>query len=253
MRIWSLSDVHLSISKPDKQMDVFGEPWVGYLEKILRRWNETVQEEDLVLIAGDITWARTLDEAAIDLQWIGELPGTKVLIRGNHDSWFHSILKVRAILPPSVAAIHLDAIDFNSASIAGSRLWEDPSINYSRYIILRDTFGINVHKKPDSLQEKLKDKKIFQSELERLEMSLKKLNRSLPVRICMVHYPPTGPEHADTEVTRLFEDYGVTHVVYGHLHNLSTDAPVNFTKNNIRYIFTAADYLNFKPVLVMEL
>lgn len=251
MKVWSLSDLHLCISTPDKTMEVFGEPWVNYLEKIFTWWHRFIDPEDLVLIAGDISWAKNLQDAKIDLQWIHQLPGTKFLIKGNHDLWFHAISKVRQILPPSIKAIYLDAVNLPQLSIGGSRMWEDPSIDFSHFVEMRKVEGVHIRKKPDSLREKLNDKKIFQAELQRLEMSLKQMEKT--IRICMLHYPPTGPDQQETEITKLLEDYHVTHVVYGHLHNLHPAAPVNFTKNGIQYIFTAADYLRMEPIEILSL
>ena len=46
-----------------------------------------------MLITGDISWAMRVEDAAVDLQWIDRLPGTKVMIRGNHDYWSSLLIK----------------------------------------------------------------------------------------------------------------------------------------------------------------
>lgn len=66
-------------------MDVFGSVWRDHVTQLARRWEEAVAEDDLVLVPGDVSWAMSLEEAAPDLEWIERLPGTKVLVRGNHD------------------------------------------------------------------------------------------------------------------------------------------------------------------------
>ena len=104
MNIFALSDLHLSLDQSfdpnnselyegTKPMGIFGSRWQQHIYRIYENWNETVREDDLVLIAGDISWAMTLEEAAYDLAFIGALPGRKVLIRGNHDYWWHSVKK----------------------------------------------------------------------------------------------------------------------------------------------------------------
>ena len=62
MKIYAISDLHLSNSC-DKPMDVFGGHWENYVSKIQENWKAKVGEDDLVLIAGDISWAMKLEEA----------------------------------------------------------------------------------------------------------------------------------------------------------------------------------------------
>src|ERR1700733_9276880 len=102
MAVWALADLHLALSIPEKSMESFGEPWINYTAKIKDQWLKHIKTDDLVLIPGDISWAMRLEDAAVDLNWIHELPGTKVLIRGNHDYWWTSLSKVERILPPSI-------------------------------------------------------------------------------------------------------------------------------------------------------
>lgn len=82
MKIYALADTHLSFASP-KPMDMFGPDWEGHWEKLSAFWRAKVSSEDAVLIAGDISWAMTLQDALADLSAIGELPGKKILIRGN--------------------------------------------------------------------------------------------------------------------------------------------------------------------------
>ena len=122
-KIWALADLHLAHSVPSKNMAVFGPVWEGYMDKMAASWKELVKPDDLVLLPGDITWAMKLEEAKIDLAWIDSLPGTKVLIRGNHDYWWSSAKKMSEMFPPSVHFIHNNAYHFNDIAIGGSRLW----------------------------------------------------------------------------------------------------------------------------------
>lgn len=83
MSIWVLSDLHLAFSVPEKTMEDFGPAWHNYAEKIADNWKKLVSPNDLVLIPGDVCWAKHLEEALIDLKWIDALPGTKLLLRGQ--------------------------------------------------------------------------------------------------------------------------------------------------------------------------
>lgn len=125
MKIYAISDLHLSNSC-DKPMDVFGGHWENYVSKIKENWKAKVAEDDLVLIAGDISWAMKLEEATSDLEWIDELPGKKIIIKGNHEYWWKSISAVRELLPESIMAIQNDAIKIDNYVICGTRGWNVP-------------------------------------------------------------------------------------------------------------------------------
>ncbi len=246
--VWAIADLHLSFGVVGKEMDVFGEAWTKHHEKLEKNWRERIQEDDLVLIAGDISWALHLEDAVKDLEWIDRLPGTKVMIKGNHDLWWKSKAKVRGILPKSIHLIYNDAFTWHDITIGGSRLWENKEINYTPHIEFHSFPGVNIHKKPDTEEEEKHDEKIFKSELERLQLSIKAMDPRAKSRVVMVHYPPTGPEHNKTEVTTILEQNKIDICLFGHLHNLHKDAPVNFSLASVDYFCTAADYLNFIPI-----
>ncbi len=130
MTVWAIADLHLSFGIKDKEMDVFGKEWHNHHAKIEQHWREDITNEDLVLLAGDISWAKRLEEALPDLSWINALPGTKVMIRGNHDYWWSSPSKVRDALPSSLHIIQNDTFEWNDVAIAGSRLWDSTEYNF---------------------------------------------------------------------------------------------------------------------------
>ncbi len=249
MTIWAIADLHLSFGVEGKKMDVFGEKWTNHSSKLEKNWREMISDDDLVLIAGDISWALNTEDAIPDLKWIDSLPGTKVMIKGNHDLWWKSTTKVRAILPPSIHIIHNDSFLWKDIAIAGSRLWERADISYGPYIVYREIpAGVNVHKKEETKEERLHDEKVFKSEMNRLTWSLNSIDKKAKHRIAMVHYPPAGPEDRSSDVMQLLEDHRIDICLYGHLHNLKSDAPVNFTRGKMQVICTACDFLDFKPV-----
>ena len=246
MRIWALADLHLSFGVPNKEMGVFGPNWENHPQKIEREWRSRIADDDLVLIAGDISWALKLEDALIDLQWIANLPGIKVLSKGNHDLWWSSMGKMRPLLPPRMHLIHKNAFTHNGVTIGGTRLWDHLDNTFGNYIVIRKPPShVHVHEK---VEDPTHDEKIYKNELERLHTSLRALDPRAKRRIAMLHYPPTGPHHNPTEVTDILESYKIDTCVYGHIHNLVPDAPVNFTLNGIRYFCTACDFLHFTPI-----
>lgn len=254
MAVWAIADLHLSFATPNKEMDVFGEQWRDHASKIATNWRQSIQEDDLVLLPGDISWAMNLEQALPDLEWIHRLPGTKVMIRGNHDYWWSSVKKVSHKLPPSLHIVQNDSFSWGRYSIAGSRLWDSLEYRFDKYIARLPTDKIkNVPflfaKEVDREQEI----KIFQRELLRLEMSLKTLSPSTVTRIAMTHYPPIGISLNDSSASALLEKYNVDICAFGHLHNVVHDFdPLFGTKNGVRYYLVAADYCNFTPLLLCE-
>ena len=248
MTIWAIADLHLSFGVPDKKMDVFGDNWKDHPDKIRENWLRLVAPEDLVLLPGDISWALHAEEAKPDLEWIHALPGTKAMLKGNHDYWWGSLGKAEKIMPPSIHLIQNNAFKWNDVGICGTRLWDTPEFTYDSYI---DYFETPAMKALYHKDQQLDDKKIFSRELQRLELSLKALPRNVQTRIAMTHYPPVGPELQHTQTAALLEKYQVQACVFGHVHNVRQGALPLGTLNGVRYLFAAADYINFCPVKVL--
>lgn len=229
MKIFAISDLHLSVNNP-KPMDIFGPTWEGYLDKICDDWKSKVGDDDLVLIAGDFSWAMKMDEAKADFEMLKFLPGKKVVIKGNHDYWWSSISGLRNMLPENFYAIQNDALKFGSYIVCGTRLWLSP----------------------EGKQLAESDDKIYRRELIRLEMTLqcaKKLQIEDEKIVCMLHYPPFSFKEEDNEITQLIEKYGVSKVVYGHIH-ANTKLKLATVKNGVEYFLTSCDMVDNKLVRI---
>lgn len=249
MTIWALADLHLSFGVPDKAMDVFGEQWKGHPDKIRQHWLELISPDDLVLLPGDISWAMDPEHAVPDLKWIDEMPGTKVMIRGNHDYWWGSLAKIRKFLPPSIHLVQNDVFRWGSVAVGGARLWDTPEYSFGAYIPMIDNPRAN---KLIQVEEPAGIEKIFLRELGRLEMSLKAMPRDPRItRIAMTHYPPIGANLQPSRASALLEKYGVNVCVFGHLHNVPAGKLPFGTKDGVEYHLVACDYVNFVPIKVM--
>lgn len=228
MKIFVISDLHLT-SSTNKPMDIFGGNWAGgYWEKIKKDWREKVSENDVVLIGGDISWAMTLDGALDDLKEIDELPGKKILIRGNHDYWWASMNKMQSLPLRNIIFIQNSAIKIEDRVFCGTRGWTVPE---------------------EADKQTEEDKKIFEREKIRLELTLSeasKLAQNGETIVCMMHYPPFNATFADSDFTEAIKKHNVSTVIYGHLHgNLSRYKDVVY-KNGIPYYLTSCDFLNNK-------
>ena len=126
MKIYAIGDLHLSLAEGvEKPMDLFGSEWVNHAERTKETWEATIREEDLVILAGDHSWALKLEEAKADLDWIHRLPGKKVMIKGNHDLWWTSINKLHNMYD-SLFFIQNNCYLAGELAICGTRGWICP-------------------------------------------------------------------------------------------------------------------------------
>ncbi len=211
-------------------MDIFGPGWKDYEKRIEENWRRDIAEDDLIIIPGDISWGLRREEAEADLAWIRALPGQKVLIKGNHDLWWQGITALNKY-DPKMRFLQFDCACYEDVAICGSRGWICP--------------GADAFKK--------EDEKIYRRELLRVEASLKAGKASgAKYLIGALHYPPTNEKKQPSEFTKLFEDYGVQQVVYGHLHG--TDGFRNALEGNlngVRYRLVSQDRLMGQPLQIL--
>jgi len=256
MRLWALSDPHLTLATPQKAMHVFGEVWRDHEARIERAWRERVSEDDVVLLPGDISWASRLEDALTDLEFLHRLPGTKVLLPGNHERWWGSTSEVRAELPPSLKAISGDHVEAGDWLVFGTRLWEHEEIRCDDLI----QWNRLSDKRPDTRTEadRAANDKIYQRELGRLERCIAALpHRPWLKPICLTHYPPIGPDLEPTRASTLVEGSGARICVFGHLHSLKAEfsrpaRDLMGEVRGVRYALASCDYLGMVPLLVDE-
>ena len=227
MKIFAIGDLHLSMGEDiEKPMDIFGGEWVGHAEKLYNNWTESVTNDDIVIVCGDISWGLRLDEAVADLEWIHNLPGTKVFFKGNHDLWWQSAGRLNKMYDDgTMNFMQCKAYIAGDVAICGSRGWICPG-----------TDGFSEH-----------DRKIYDREAARLSLEEGK-KQGIKKIIGVLHYPPTNDKHQASDFTRLMEEYGVKTCVYGHLHG--KDVFPNGLKgiyNGVEYRLVSLDYLQAKP------
>ena len=239
MNIFAIADLHLAFGVPQKRMGNKWEVWLNHEEKLYENVHRLVGPEDLVLIPGDISWAMTLEEARADFDFLNQLPGKKVLLKGNHDYWWPTDNKLRNFLNPNTTFINKNALLVENVSIGGARLWDNTEINSDAII------DFVPGTKPQIRELTDQDKKTFDSEILRLENSLSSMPQG-KIRIAMTHYPPIEPTMAGSRFSELFERFHIEHVLFGHIHN-AKKLPLYGQKNGVNYHLVAADYLDFCP------
>lgn len=232
--IYGISDLHLSFGV-NKPMNVFGRVWENYEEKIKENWNNIVKESDIVIIAGDISWGTYLSEAKQDFKFIDELPGKKIILRGNHDYYFDTVSKQRKFFEDNgfnnFDILHNNCIDLDEHILCGTRGWgeSDNSNKDDEKIIRRELIRLEI-----SLKEgkKLKD-----------EYLSKGINKEI---IVAMHYPPFFDGF-----DKIMEEYNVKVCIYGHLHGFGHSKIKEGIINGIDYKMVSVDYTGFKPIRVI--
>ena len=230
MSIYAISDLHLSFNT-NKPMNIFG--WNDYEEKIKQDWLEKVRDEDLVLLPGDFSWEMKLENTYKDFEFINNLPGSKLLLKGNHDLWWTTLKRMRNFLKEkefyNIDFIYNNSYEFENHIISGTRGW-------------------------NLVSENADDKKIKDRELLRLENSIKdgiqQFGEDKPIIVCM-HYPPLLKEIKNSEFTKILEKYNVKECLYGHLHGKSHVNVFDRIYNNVNYKMVSCDYTNFKLIKIV--
>lgn len=224
MSIYALGDLHLSLASP-KPMDIFGEHWRDHDIRIAENWDFLVKPDDIVLVAGDVSWALKPEQAMIDIDWIARRPGKKILIRGNHDFWWHreSTNRLQREIPDNIMLLQGHSILIDGITFAGTRGWR-----------LED--GV------------VESEKIMRRELGYLERALKESSDS-DHRIVLLHYPPFDQDLTPNAFDDMIRQYGADQVVYGHIHGGET---VEGDINGITYTCVSADHIGFRPVLIYK-
>ncbi|MCT8975835.1 metallophosphoesterase [Clostridium sp. CX1] len=228
MALFAISDLHLDLTG-DKPMDIFGDRWLNHDEKIKNNWLNKITDEDTVLVAGDISWSMKMEDGMRDLEWIHNLPGRKIMVKGNHDYWWTSISKLNNLYD-DMDFIQNNSFNYEDYAICGTRGWICPGgDNFSEH-----------------------DEKIYERELNRLRLSLDSaVKKGFKKFIIMIHYPPVNEKLLESGFVDIFKEYNVEKVIYGHLHGPSLAKALNGELNGIEYIITSGDYINFDPIKIL--
>ena len=229
MALYAMGDLHLCLGAP-KPMDVFGGAWVGYMEK-LKRGLSVITGDDTLILMGDLSWALDLNSAVADFAWINEIPGRKIILKGNHDYWWSTQAKLTKFCVENgfsdLNLLNNNCYFYDDWAICGTRGWffeEERSGDH--------------------------DEKVFRRELIRLEASLKAAGDR--EKMVFLHYPPRYKGYTCREILDLLKSYGVRRCFYGHLHGASHKLAMEGTWDGIEYRLLSADYLDFQPYIVKK-
>ena len=229
MKIFAIADLHFD-NKKEKPMNIFGDNWINHEEKIMKNWKEDVGCDDLVLIPGDISWAAKTDEAMADLERIDELPGTKIIGKGNHDYWWATSNKLDKLDLKSIKFLKNNSYEYDGAVICGTRGW--------------DTM--------EEHSEAVSNEKIYFRELNRLKISLESASKTKNIIIAMLHYPPFDNSGLPNEFFKILKEYKADVCIYGHLHGEEGHKNIREGMiDNVSVHCVSSDYMDFKLKRIM--
>lgn len=229
MALYAIGDLHLCLGAP-KPMDIFGGAWVGYMEK-LKEGLSGITEDDTTVLLGDLSWALGLEEAGADFAFINEIPGRKIILKGNHDYWWSTASKFYKFCQnngfENMFILNNNHYEYGDMAICGTRGWffeEERSSDH--------------------------DGKVFRRELQRLETSL--ISAGDKMKYVFLHYPPRYKGYECKEILELLKKYEVRRCFYGHLHGPSHALAMEGLWDGVDYRLVAADKLNFRPFTVIS-
>lgn len=230
MSLYAIGDLHFSTAV-NKPMDIFGKNWIGHEEKIINSWRESVREEDTVLVLGDTSWGINLGEAKEDLDIISSLPGSKILIKGNLDYWWTTVTSLNKMYE-NMHFLQTNFYEYEDYAICGGRGWICPN---------------DVKFDED-------DEKIYIREENRIRLSIQAARKKGYSKIIVItHYPPTNDKLEESLFTKLFEEYNIEKVIYGHLHGKeSFKMGLKGERNGVEYILASCDYTDFNLIKVQD-
>ena len=230
MSLYVLADLHLCFSDPTKTMSIFN-GWQDYQDRIKKHWLENIKDGDTVVLPGDISWGMSLAEAVPDFRFINELPGEKIIIKGNHDYWWTTMKKMEEFLSAegftTIKILHNNHYRYENYGICGTRGW------------------VNM---PGETQ----DEKVLKREVQRLETSIRSALAENLEPIVFLHYPPIFATNFNYDILEILYRYNIKDCYYGHIHGRSAhELCVKNTYDEINFHLIAGDYLQFIPEKVL--
>ncbi|MEE1229252.1 MAG: metallophosphoesterase [Lachnospiraceae bacterium] len=246
MALYALGDLHLNFGTPDKSMNKFGRVWRKHEVKAKKNIEKLVGPADTLVLTGDHSWGRKLSAAEPDLHYIANLPGRKILLRGNHDM-FWDAKKTQKLNDKYEGKLHFLQNNFYS--------YEDYALVGTKGFTFEGLFYLNGRGQIIGWDVKAEDhaKKLVEREAKRLEASFAAAQEAGFTKFIMfLHYPPTNILERDSVFTRMAEEYGVSQVIYSHCHGQERFGDsIRGSYHGITYSLVSGDYLNFKPVRIL--
>ena len=248
MGLYAIGDLHLHFQTELRaKAQMRDRAWKNHELKFQKSCAELIQPEDTLVLTGDHSWGRNLSECEEDLRYISDLPGRKILLRGNHDMFWEAkkTTGLNELFEGRLNFLQDNYYTYRDYALVGTKghCFEGPFYLNRRGQII----GWDEKKEQHS-------RKLVERELERLRNSLESAKKDGWQKfIIFLHYPPTSILENDSPFTRMAEQYRAEQVIYAHSHGESRfyDS-IHGEKNGVYYRLVSGDYLKWKPVRIMD-
>jgi predicted phosphohydrolase len=248
MALYAIGDLHLHFQSALKAPgQLHGRVWKNHEEKFRKYCNKLVTADDTLVLVGDHSWGKNLSECELDLQYIRDLPGKKILTRGNHDMFWDAkkTALLNKLFQPELTFLQDNYEPYQDYALVGTKgfTFEGPFYLDRRGRIVGWDEQAEEHAK-----------KLVQRELQRLRKSFE-LAKSDGYRkyIMFLHYPPTNILEDRSSFTDMAEEYGAEQVIYAHCHGESRfNDSIRGEYRGRFYHLVSGDCLRWKPMKVLD-
>ena len=248
MSLYAIGDLHLHFQSPLKARAQMKERvWKNHEEKFKRNCARLITGEDTLVLVGDHSWGRSLSECEEDFRYIADLPGRKILTRGNHDM-FWDAAKTEALNERFSGRLSFLQNNFFS--------YRDYALVGTKGYTFEGPFYINSRGKIVDWDEEAEEhaKRLVERELVRLRASFEAARADGYTKyILFLHYPPTNILEDGSGFTKMAEEYGAEQVIYAHCHGEARfHDSIEGEKNGVLYSLASGDYLRWQPMRVLD-
>ena len=214
MSLYAIGDLHLAFGSEIKApMQLMGKVWIDHEKKFKENCARELTDADTLVLVGDHSWGRNLEECALDLEYIMALPGRKILLRGNLE-----------FLQNNYYAYG----DYALVGTKGYCYEGKDTIEHAEMLVERELERLRISfeaAKADGFRK----------------------------YIMFLHYPPTNIFERNSGFTKMAEKYGAEQVIYAHCHGEQRfHDSIRGKKRGIRYSLVSGDCLRWHPMKVLD-
>ncbi|MEE8815397.1 MAG: metallophosphoesterase [Lachnospiraceae bacterium] len=234
MALYAIGDLHLSHQVELKnEAQLTGKIWKDHEKYFEQNCQKLLTPEDTLVLVGDHSWGRNLDECREDLEYIMALPGRKILIRGNHDMFWEAkkTNKLNALFAGKLFFLQNNYATYGDVAIVGTKGYCFEGLDSWEHAQM-----------------------LVEREAKRLEESFEAARADGYSRFLMfLHYPPTNIFEKSSVFTKMAEHYHAEQVIYAHCHGEARfHDSIRGRKHGIEYSLVSGDFLRWHPKKTMD-
>ena len=248
MSLYAIGDLHLhfqtELKAPGQRRDPL---WKNHEEKLRRNCVSLMGGGDTLVLVGDHSWGRNLSECELDLRYIRELPGRKILTRGNHDMFWDAKKtgRLNDLFRPELTFLQDGYETYRDYALVGTK-------GYS----FEGPFWLDRRGRVVGWDEEAeaRGRKLAERELRRLRNAFELARKDgYQKYILFLHYPPTNILEERSAFTNIAEEYGAEQVIYAHCHGESRfhDSIQGEFRGRV-YRLVSGDYLRWNPLRILD-